>query len=314
MRLSLNALLAAFLPVAVGCHSVAPPASQIPSVDHALLRLHETQSCGHGLQGTAKIDHFSREGRVRGELLFFAVRPANLRLDIIKPFVGVTLATLTADSRKFALADLRDKHFYVGPSDPCNIARLTSVPIPGHALTSLMVGDAPVLAHEDARLAAEHLAAPTLLWDTHGYYSVHIASSRTASQTIHLAVHPDDFGKPWTMQRLRLVDLLTEQYGGVLYHAELEDHARAKMAVPRVDPEGIDAPIPISGPQCDAELPRTIHLEVPGSDEDLIFRYDEASWNPPLPAGVFTQERPPGMDTIMVSCPREPGPDTANGR
>ena len=50
--------------------------------------------------------------------------------------------------KQFALADLRDKRFYVGPAAACNIARLTSVPVPGHVLVDLLRGEAPVLKHD----------------------------------------------------------------------------------------------------------------------------------------------------------------------
>jgi hypothetical protein len=302
MRATLLPSLLALVPLLLGCPRMAAPPSQLPTADAALERLHQTQRCGYALGGGAKIDHFGREGRVRGQLLFFAARPASLRLDIVSPF-GVNLATLTADPQRFALADLREKHFYFGPADPCNIARLTTVPIPGHAFVSLLVGDAPVLAHDAARLATAKLAPPTIAWDTHGYYVVHVQSTRNATQTLHLAVHPGDLQKPWSAQRIRLVDLLTEQSGGVLYHAELEDHAPIKMSGPRVDPDGIDAPMPPSGPECTAELPRTIHLEVPGSSADVLFRFDDAAWNPALPAGAFQQERPAGTDSQFVTCP-----------
>jgi hypothetical protein len=88
----------------------------------------------------------------------------------------------------------------------------------------------------------------------------------------------------------------------VLYHAELSDHRVSGMSVPQVDPAMIDPPVPTSGPQCTAELPRRIHVEVPGKDQDVLFRYDDVKWNPPLPDGVFTQPVPGGMQVVPVHC------------
>jgi hypothetical protein len=282
-------LLAAVL--ASGC-AVHPPASQFPTGSAALERLRETGRCGVGLQAGAKIDHFGKQGRVRGDLLMFASAPASLRMDIVSPF-GVTLATLTSDGARFRLLDLRDKRFYVGPASACNIARLTTVPVPASVLVDLLRGQSPVL---------KRLSEPTIAWSGRGYYVVRVASTRDASEEIHVAPHPDDFAKPWGEQRLRLLDVKVEQYGGVAYHAELAEHRAAATAPARVDPDGIDPPLPPSGPPCDAEIPRRIHVEVPDEEADVLFRYDDVKWNPPLPPGTFTQPTPDSMPTVPVTC------------
>jgi outer membrane lipoprotein-sorting protein len=286
---SAAAVLALFL---TGC-PVAPPASQIPSAQSALDRIRATGACGTGVQAAAKIDHFGEQGRVRGDLLMFVSEPARIRMDIVSPF-GVTLATLASDGQKFSLADLREKRFYVGPASACNIARLTTVPIPGHALALLLRGQPPVLKHDPS--------AATLAWSGKGYYVVRVKSTRDASEELHIAPHPADFGKPWSEQRMRLLDVSVSQYGGVLYHAELVGHAPAETGKPRVDPDGIDPPIPPSGPQCSAEIPRRIHVEVPDQDEDVMFRYENVTWNPPIPDGTFEQAPIPGMPVVPVTC------------
>ena len=74
------------------------------------------------------------------------------------------------------------------------------------------------------------------------------------------------------------------------------------MGAPQVDPEGIDPPIPVSGPSCQAELPRTIHVEVPGKMADVLFRYEDVTWNPPITEGLFTQAVPAGMQAERVTC------------
>jgi hypothetical protein len=280
-----------FTLLATGC-AARPPASQPPNGQAAIDRLRATGACGLGVQASAKVDHFGKQGRVRGDLLLFAQTPANLRMDVVSPF-GVTLATLTSDGRTFALADLRDKRFYVGPSSACNIARLTAVPVPGHVMVDLLRGQSPIL---------KRAAEPTIAWSGGGYYVVTIPSTRQALEEIHLAPHPDDYAKPWGDQRMRLVDVRVEQQGIVLYHAELADHRPAATAPARLDPDGVDPPLPPSGPACSAEIPRRIHVEVPGEDADVLFRYDEVAWNPPIPEHSFEQEPPPGMPTVPVTC------------
>ena len=278
-----------------GCPAAAPPASQFPTADAALSRLHETQACGTGIHASAKIDHFGEQGRVRVGMLLFATAPANLRLDAMSPF-GLALANLTSNGKSFALADLREKRFYVGPAAPCNIARLTQVPIPGHALVSLLRGDAPVLRHTSG----------TIAWRS-GRYVVGLSGSRESSEEILLDVHPDDRDKPYAQQRVRLLGVSVRQYDGVLYRATLEGHSPTKMSTPQSDPDlpgEIADALPVSGPVCHAELPHDIHVEVPASKSDLLLRYDDVAWNPPLPAGVFEQDNPGGLARTEVGCLR----------
>jgi hypothetical protein len=275
-----------------GC-GTPPPQSQLPNARAAVDRVHATQDCGLGIHATAKIDHFGKGGRVRGDLLAFAVWPDRLRMDVVSPF-GVTLATLTSDGNRFSLNDLREHRFLIGPATACNIARLTTVPMPGHVLVSILKGEAPVLKHtpNDA----------TIGWDSAGYYVVTIKGTNAGEERIRVAPHPADFALPWEKQRLRLLDVEVRQQGVVLYHATLTDHKPAPMDKPMVDPDGIDPPTPTSGPTCNAELPRRIHVEVPGKSEDVLFRYESVTWNPPLQEGIFTQPVPPGVEIQRVVC------------
>jgi hypothetical protein len=277
----------------MGCGAAAPPGSQVPSAQAALDRLRATGRCEVAIQATAKIDDSGEHGRVRGDLLMFAAVPARMRMDAISPF-GSTLLTLTSDGRGFSLADFRAKRFLQGPATACNIARLTHVPVPPHALVDLLRGQAPLLKH-----APE---GATVVWSSRGYYLIKVTSTRDATEELHIAPRPDDWNKPWTDQRMRLLDVTVRQYGDVLYHADLGNHSVAAMGKERVDALGVDPPLPPSGPFCDAEIPKHIHLEVPGPNDDVAFRYDEITWNPPLPDGIFRQPTPAGLNAESVEC------------
>jgi hypothetical protein len=272
---------------------VSPPKSPLPTPQAALDRVRATGTCGVGVQASAKIDHIGPKGRARGDLLLYAVAPASLRMDIVSPF-GVSLATLTSDGQRFALADLREKRFFVGKASACNIARLTTVSIPPFVLGGLLRGQPVLLKHEPV--------AVTSAWNNDGYYTVTVTGTRQAEQELHLAPHPDDWDKPWAEQRMRLLDVTVRQQGVVLYHAALSGHAAAATAKPRVDPDGIDPPIPPSGPECNAEIPRKIHVEVPGSEVDVVFQYDQVTWNPPIIEGLFQQAPMGGFQITPVDC------------
>jgi hypothetical protein len=276
----------------VACASIPPPRSLPPDGASVIARLREAGACETSLKAKAKIDQFNTRGRAKGDLYLYAGIPSRLRLDAISPF-GVDLATLTSDGTNFALADLRAGHFYVGPASACNIGRLTGVPLPAHVLVDLLRGQAPVLKHE---------GAGALAWNTRGYYVVTITGAHDAVERIGLAPLPEDMDKPWDAQRVRLVDVTVWQRGQLLYHAELEGHWRAPMSGPRVDPMGVDPPVAPSGPECEAEAPRRIHVEVPTQGEDVVFRYDELEWNPPILPDTFTQAPRPELPTARVAC------------
>jgi hypothetical protein len=274
--------------------AATPPRSQFPTADAALGRMKATNACVNGVQGDAKIDHFSPKGRVRGQVYLLAVNPDRVRFDVVA--FGTPVYTLTSDGTKFEMLDIKEKLFLHGPSSPCNLARLTQVPLPGFALVDLLRGEAPVLVHQPA--------GARIAWDGHGYYKVELDSTREASEEIHLEVHPQDFDKPWEQQRVRVLGVRVAQRGVDLYDAELSNFESAHTAEPRKDPDGIDPDIPPSGPACDTELPRSIRMRVPNTGEDVVFQYKEAKWNPPLVSGAFQQKVPGGVRERFVTCDR----------
>jgi hypothetical protein len=276
-----------------GCAHVAPPASQPPSAAAALDRMRATMACANAIQANAKIDHFGEGGRIRGDVMLFAARPARVRMDVVSPF-GVALATLTSDGDRFAFADLRDKRFYVGPASACNIARLTTVPVPGHVLVDLLRGEAPVLKHD--------APAATMAWDPHGYWTLLIPGTNESREEIHLAPRPGDWSLPWNLQHVRVLDVRVQQQGIELYHAELDDYVRTATAGPREDPDNLAPTLPPSGPPCDAETPAKIHMEVSFPESDVRISYQQRLWNPPLPEGTFVQPAPPGLREEDVTC------------
>jgi hypothetical protein len=275
-----------------GCARSMPPASQVPSGQAALDRLRATGLCEVAIQASAKIEESGEHGRIKSDLLMFAAVPARMRMDALSPF-GSTLLTLTSDGGTFSLADFREKRFLKGPASACNISRLTRVPVPPHALVDLLRGQAPILKHDHQ--------GTQVVWKG-GYYVVTLTGTRDATEELHIAPRPDDWAKPWSDQRMRLLDVTVRQHGDVLYHAELSNHGVAAMGKERIDELGVGPSLPPSGPFCDAEIPKHIHLEVPGPNDDVAFRYQEITWNPPLPEGVFRQPTPDGMRAEDVEC------------
>jgi hypothetical protein len=274
---------------ATGCHRSAPP-SRFPDASTLLAHLKSQQACSRGLSGEGKIDYFGKEGRVRGSLLFMMQSPDKVRLDVISPF-GATISTLTSDGQAFSLFDLRQKVFLRGPANACNLANFTHVPMPPHALVSLLRGEPPVLVHEPPQA--------TLAWEA-GRYVIRITSKHQATQEIAVSPADQDYDKPYAQQHVALASVEVRQQDYVLYRAELQQHETAVTSSPRVDPDGLDPDIPPSGPACQAAVPRRLHLEVPAEEQDLVLSIGEISHNPPLRAGAFEQ-RPPGGVVVRSS-------------
>ncbi|HEX2672014.1 MAG TPA: hypothetical protein VHM25_14125, partial [Polyangiaceae bacterium] len=87
-----------------------------------------------------------------------------------------------------------------------------------------------------------------------------------------------------------------------LYRAQLVAHRPAKMSAARVDPDGLDPPVPPSGPTCQSEVPGRLRLQVPDGDQDVILENVEVSHNPPLSSQVFEQSPPGGVVVRYSPC------------
>ncbi len=276
------------------------PESRFPTGDDALERMHETYACSRGIRGEAGVDYFGKEGRVRGNLLYIAVLPEQLRMDVYSPF-GVIISTLTSDGKDFALYDLPNATYLQGPATACNVARFTQVPVPPFALVQLFRGESPVLVHEPE--------AVSLAWKRRlggSFYQLEIQSRHGATQEIRLVPHPDDFDKPWSEQRVQVQSVVVRQQGTTLYSAELRGHRPGRTADPFEDPDGIDPDIQPSGPPCSAPIPDRLRLYVPNTKQELIFDNrpvgDEVVHNPPLRGNDFQQPIPDGVRVVYADC------------
>jgi hypothetical protein len=285
---ALGALLAAGL---MAC-SVAPPKSQFPNARAALDRVHELHACSRALRGEAKLDYFDDNGRIRVKTLYITQHPSSVRFDLMSPF-GAPVATLTSNGERFTLLDQKEKAFFEGPARECNVERFLRVPIPPEALVRLLAGEAPVLVHQPESSSID--------WED-GRYVIRIQSKHQAEQRIAVEVLDADYGAPYSAQRVRVTEVEVSQAGVVLYSVRLSDHEPARTAKPLVDPDGLEPPLPPSGPACQAEVPRRVHFTVPLSERDVLFEQKEVEHNPPLIDGVFDQQQPRGTLLRRAQC------------
>jgi hypothetical protein len=292
---------AAFAVLACACCHTGAPGSAFPTGADALDRMKATYACANGIEGEGKIDHVSPEARVRGDVQIFALNSARVRVDVHSSF-GAHIYALTSDGTNFKMLDNNEKKFLHGPAKTCNLARMTRVKVPGHALVWLLRGEAPLLVHERE--------APTIVWQD-GHYIVDIPSTRNAQQQLFLEVYDEDLDKPWKEQRVRVTRVETKQRGVTLYTAELSDHEMTKSGslaeAEEDDDDDVDdePPPPPTGGPCNVEVPRSIKISVPSASDDVLFEYKKVVFNPPIPTGAFTQEMPGGVRKIFVDCPDE---------
>jgi hypothetical protein len=269
-----------------------PPPSQFPNAEAALARLHATTACSRGVSVEAKLDYNGSAGRIRADILYITAVPERVRFDVTSPF-GATLSTLAANDGDFSFADLRLRQFIYGPANACNLARFTRVPLAPHALGDLLRGDAPILVHRPE--------AASIAWEG-SRYVIKIASARGANEVLELEPLPEDFERPYAEQRVRVLGVSVEQLGVPLYAIELDNHAPFQTAPPRVDPDGLEPPVPPSGPACSVHLARRIQFQVPDGDHDLVLAVKTAVLNPPLVPSVFEPERPKGLRSVYSPC------------
>lgn len=277
-----------------GCcaFGACPPPSQYPNARAAIEAVRGVSACSLGLRGEAKLDYLDPDHRVRVDAFYLTAQPRELRFDLVSPF-GTPLSTLTVDDNTFTLLDREARVFYTGAPNACNVERFLRVPVPPEVLVQLLAGEPPVLQHEPNQASIE--------WSSGGYV-VQINGLNDATQRLVFEPDPADWEKPYSEQRVRLTEVEVAQKGVVLYRATLRDYFRVKTAAPRVDPDGLEADIPPSGPACVAEIPRRIRFEIPLAERDVLFEQKSAEHNPPLLPDSFTQERAPGTRTEQSTC------------
>lgn len=288
------AKFAATATLGAGCCALGgcPPASQYPTARAAIEQVRQTHQCSRGLRGEATLDYFDPERRVRVDAYYQVAHSNRVRFDLVSP-LGTPLSTLTVDDQEFRLLDREARAFHIGVPNACNVERFLRVPVPPEVLVQLLTGVPPVLAHapEDEQIS----------WDD-GAYVVDVKGDNATTQRLVFELVPADHEKPYAQQRLRLREVFVSQAGVELYRAELRDYEPTKMAEARIDPDGLEPPIPPSGPACAAEIPRRIRFEIPISSRDVVFEQRDAEHNPPLLADAFRQEKPPGVRRETSVC------------
>jgi hypothetical protein len=207
-----------------GCGPVPRPSDAYTEAPNLLEDLAAKREEIHSFRIIGRVDHFGEEHRIQGKTFLFAELPGRLRIELVSPF-GNPLSVLTVNDSVFALHDLREGRFFVGPAEPCNIARLVQLPLPPSDVIRILIGHSPLIE-----------GVSTVTWNKNGYYDVNIRQGNRIQQ---LRVGKDHNMLPLLQSRLEdsgqiVFDIAYEKWrrsGGVFVPHEI----RVKMPNDNVD-------------------------------------------------------------------------------
>jgi len=256
--------------------------------------LRHDHGCGAATRAAATLTLVSPTASFRGDAHLLVAHAARLRLEVQTTF-GVALLQLAADDA-MAAVDPRNRVFSEGPNDACTLHAWLGLPIPPELLVTVLRGAVPVIEHERSSLAWADDGAWVLTFEGQGLV-----------QTVELTVPPERREAAWDEQRFDVRAAEVRFGRRVLWRLETDKHAPAPLAPPLVDPDGLDEPVPPSGPACEATLPRRVVLALPERNASLRLDLRDVTWNPPLLPSSFRMSVPDGFRTERLRCESSPG-------
>lgn len=257
-------LLAAFACMGSSCGGVPRPHDGIRDATEMMRMMGEIRGRAHSMRARGKADHFGPDGRVRGTVYFFVEAGGRLRFEALTP-LNTPAATLASDGTTFSLLDSRERVFYTGAAEPCNIARLLRIPMEGRDVATILLGGTPLIEHRQTRLD----------WDDDGFYVLQLTGTQEGvRQRVEIAPN---------RQRLDVLRSVVKEGDHVVWELEMEDHERVN---------GIP-------------FPKKIHFVNPREDADVLVQYQEVELNPTLPDDAWTVAAPDGMPQRRVTCADE---------
>lgn len=243
------------------CCGVPRPRDGITDATEMMRLLGEIRGRAHSLRARGKADHFGPDGRVRGTVYFFVEADGRLRFEALTP-LDTAAASLASDGTTFSLLDARERIYYTGPAEPCNIARLLRIPMAGRDVATILLGGTPLIAHTRARLD----------WDDDGFYVLVLTGTDPGlRQRVEIAAD---------RRRLDVLRSVVQDGDDVVWELELEDLTR------------------VSG----IPFPKKIHFVNPREDADVLVQYQQIELNPSLPDDAWTIAPPEGIPQRRVTC------------
>lgn len=264
--------------VLTGCPSRPCPRYPFTEAEAALEHYRDQRRPAHVLRAEARVDRRDAEGRIRGTVLMFIDRPDRVRFDAMTQLGPA--AILTSDGERFALTDLRDNRYLVGPTCPENIERLLGIRFGGEEVTRFLLGETPTLVAERRDMVCRG-----------GTYLVTLHAAGGRRQELELAVRSLDVDAPPEEQQLRLIR--SEVFGPA---------GETEWRVTYEDYRFVPDPEDEATPQRGLVMPYTLRFEDPGRGTDTLVRFSRIDLNVEVPEGAFEQAPRPGLVVEHVGC------------
>ncbi|HBQ17808.1 MAG: DUF4292 domain-containing protein [Sandaracinaceae bacterium] len=275
MRAIFVALVALAL---VGCPGRPCPSQPFADAESALDAYRDMRRPARVIRAEARVDRRDPEGRIRGTVLMFIARPDRVRFDAMTQFGPA--AVLTSDGDRFALMDLRENHFYEGPTCPANIERLLGLRFSSTEVTRLLLGETPRIEAEDRTIRCDGAT-----------YRVELTAADGRRQELDLELREGDEMVPPEAQRMRLKR-------SEVFSADGQTEWRVTYDEYRF----IEDPDDTQSPRRGVVLPFRVRFEDPRRDIDTLVRFSSIDLNVEIPAGAFRQETRPGLEVHPVTC------------
>ncbi len=266
-----------------GCSGARCPTSTFTEADRVLHHHARLLAWAETLRAEATVDRREagapvERARLRGTVLMLAERPDRVRFDAMTQFGPA--ATPTSDGESFALMDLRENRFFVGPSCPENIALLLGIPMEAEDIGRVLFGEAPLIEAVEREVVCDG-----------GSYRVELHDGEGVTQELVYEVREADVEAVPEAQHLRLRETTVRDAEG---HVQLLVHWDDHRFV--IDPRSS------ASPQEGVAMPHRVHVELPAQGIDTLVRFDRIEINVALPEGVFTQAPRPGLSVEPVEC------------
>lgn len=281
-RRSLAPLAAALLlaPLLSGCPGAACPVQRFTDPAQTLASYRSMRRPIRAVRAEARVDRRDADGRIRGTVLMFLELPDRVRFDAMTQLGPA--AILTSDGSTFALTDLREERFFVGPTCPENIERLLGLPLSGEDVALLLTGRTPTI---DATGASAAMGCAD------GAYRVTLRAADGRTQELVLAVRQSDLEQAPELQRMRLLESSVHAPDGSLEWRVTWDDYRF-VEDPRSD----------ATPRMGVAMPYRVRFEMPARDIDTLVRFESIDLNVEVPEGAFVQTPRPGLQVETVEC------------
>jgi hypothetical protein len=236
-----------------------------PTVNELLAALRARQTQVRSLRANAKVDALGDGGqRGKVKVAMLVERGGKLRFEVDSP-LGGTLAYLTSDGERFALLDVRQNRFLVGPANACNVGRLIRVTLPPDDIVEALLGGAPL----DGEPAPGGVG-----WDpSHGGREVlTLRAPDGGSETIEL----DARDRRWD-----LVSATRKDAAGKLLWRISDGNFQDRGGI---------------------RMPETIHVEDPPHKADAIIKFRSQEPNAQIDESLFRLQPPEGIAPEEASC------------